>query len=248
VKHTIFYCLLVICSIVELKHAQARPIIADLSLRSIAIDSGFNGTDILLFGARNDAGDIAVVIRGPEISYTVRKKEKVAGIWVNREKIELRHTRGYYSVAASRPLDEIYNDKLLNTLGIGIDNIHWHIDAANDINTDNFVDAFVKNKKQSQLYQPTLKSVNFIGDTLFRALIHFPETIPKGIYSAEVYLFSDGALVGMQTTPLEVYKTGADAFIYDLAHHYPVLYGLLAIALALLAGWLAGAVFRKVQS
>jgi uncharacterized protein (TIGR02186 family) len=239
----ILVSLLIICSAF---YANARPIIADLSLRSIPIDSGFNGTDILLFGARNDAGDIVVVVRGPETSYTVRQKSQIAGVWVNRDKVEMHHARGYYSVAASRPLDELYNDTLLQVLGVGVDNIHWHIDAASNMDSTPFVEAFVANKELDKLYQPTVKSVNFIGDTLFRTLIHFPETIPKGTYSAEVYLFSDGALVGMQTTPLEVYKTGADAFIYEFAHNHPAFYGLFAIAIALLAGWLAGIIFRKV--
>lgn len=247
-KYPLFYGIITLLCLILPGYSFGRPVIADLSLRSIAIDSGFTGTDILLFGARNDAGDIVVVVRGPESSYVVRKKEQMAGVWINKDKIEMHHTRGYYMVSANRPLDELQNDMLLKVLGIGIDNIHWNIDAANDISPDAFVNAFVSNKKEATLYQPTIKEVSFTGDTLFRTLIHFPETIPKGVYSAEIYLFSDGELVGMQVTPLEVYKTGADAFIYELAHRYPALYGVIAIALALVAGWGAGLIFRKVQS
>lgn len=234
------------CFIVFSSSVMARPIIADLSLRSIAIDSGFNGTDILLFGARNDAGDIVVVVRGPESSYVVRKKESVAGVWINRKSIEVHGALGYYAIAASRPLDEIHNDGLLTSLGIGAQNISWNIDAPRGVNREEFVDAFIEKKNEMELYQPKIKSVNFTGDTLFRTVINFPDNIPKGVYSAEIYLFSDGQLVGMQVTPLDVYKTGFDAFIYDLAHKHSLLYGIMAIALALLSGWIAGLVFRKV--
>jgi uncharacterized protein (TIGR02186 family) len=228
-------------------HAAARPVIADLSLRSIAIDSGFSGTDILLFGARNDAGDIVVVVRGPEVSYIVRKKEQVAGIWVNRKHAEIHNALGFYSVGANRPLDELHNEGLLKALNIGQENIVWKADAPGDTEVKEFVDAFVQNKETKGLYQPSIKDVSFTGDTLFRSIIHFPENIPRGVYSTEVYLFSDGQLVGMQTTPLDVYKTGMDAFIYDIAHSQPVLYGIIAIGLALICGWGAGAIFRRVQ-
>lgn len=43
---------------------SAKPIVADLALRSIEIDTNFTGIDILLFGARDDAGDIVIVVRG----------------------------------------------------------------------------------------------------------------------------------------------------------------------------------------
>src|SRR5580698_5947823 len=61
--------------------ALAAPLVADLSNYRIDIDSGFNGTRIFLFGARNDNGDIAVVIRGPQKDYIVRKKKEIAGLW-----------------------------------------------------------------------------------------------------------------------------------------------------------------------
>ena len=41
-------------------------------------------------------------------------------------------------------------------------------------------------------------------------------------------------------------KIGASADLFDFAHRYAVAYGAIAVAMALMAGWLAGAVFRRV--
>ena len=81
---------------------------------------------------------------------------------------------------------------------------------------------------------------------MFRTIVHFPDNIPRGLYTAEVYLFSDGQLVTVQSTPLSVYKTGLDAFIFDLADKHSAIYGILAILVAVFSGWAAGRIFKTM--
>lgn len=240
----LFISLFIVLSITS--NSFARPLITDLSMRQIEIDSGFQGTEILLFGARNDAGDVVVVVRGPEASYVVRKKERFAGIWVNKQEATFTNSNGFYAAASSRPVEEIRNNNLLNELEIGVDNLHIEAKADDNVDIDDFRKAFLDNKQRNDLYLPIIDKVSFIGDTLFRTIIKFPENIPRGIYTAEAYLFSDGQLIGVQSTPLVVKKKGFDALVYDFAYNYPALYGIMAILIALIAGWAAGILFRKV--
>lgn len=226
--------------------SSARPVIADLSLRQIEIDSGFTGTDILLFGARNDPGDIVVVIRGPEKSYTVRKKERTLGVWVNKKQMVLSNVNGFYVVASNRPLEEIHNDYLLSSLRIGVGQESLLNTSSTNDSDFEFKDAFLKQEQKENLYLPSVQEISFIGDTLFRTVIRFPENIIRGIYTAEIYLFSDGQLSGIQSTPIIVSKKGFDALVYDFAYKHPLIYGIIAVAIALLAGWTAGHIFRRV--
>lgn len=225
--------------------ALATPVIADLSLRQIEIDSGFTGTEILLFGARNDAGDIVVVVRGPELSYMVRKKEKILGIWMNRKQAQFNNISGFYAIAASRPLEEVRNDYLINSLQIGAENIKLLPRKSTD-NIEEFRKAFLDRQEKTNLYSLKVEKVSFIGDTLFRTIIKFPDNIPRGIYTAEIYLFSDNQLAGVQSTPIIVSKKGFEAAVFDFAHMHSFFYGVIAVALALMAGWGAGLIFRKV--
>ncbi len=242
-----FITIAVALCLISFQSAQARPVIADLSLRQIEIDSGFTGTDILLFGARNDPGDIVVVIRGPEKSYIVRKKERKFGIWVNKKQMRLHDVNGFYAVASNRPLADIHNDYLLEALHIGAGAISLPA-SYNDVSGQDaeFTEAFLKKQQDENLYMPVVQEVSLLGDTLFRTVIRFPANIVRGIYTAEIYLFSDGQLSGIQSTPIIVSKKGFDAFMYDYAYKYPFLYGLIGVAIALLAGWFAGLVFRRV--
>jgi uncharacterized protein (TIGR02186 family) len=226
--------------------AAASPIVADISNYRIHMDAGFSGTRMFLFGARGDAGDVIVVVRGPEKNYVIRKKEKFAGIWINRDRMKLLGVPDFYAVAASKPFEEIEQSAAFKTLGIGEEHLlEAGIAAKTSVDTQEFADAFLQHQYAKKLYHNRAPIIDFMGETLFKTVIEFPDTIPPGNYTAEIYLVSDGEIAGMQTIPIKVLKTGIDAYIYDHAHNRPVLYGISAIVIALCAGWFAGRLFDK---
>ncbi len=224
---------------------QARPIVADLAIRSIDIGHDFAGIDILLFGARNDIGDIVVVVRGPEQPYIVRKKERMAGVWVNRKAAEFSDVPGFYAVAAVRPLEVLKNEQLLRTLGIGMERLDLPSLQESDAMHPEFREALLRHKEGKGLYVSTLNKVDFWGETLFRTVLRFPKNIMKGLYTAEVYLFNDGQLTAMQFTPFQVSHSGFEAWLHTAAHQYSLLYGIAAVLIALLAGWVASVIFHR---
>jgi uncharacterized protein (TIGR02186 family) len=87
--------------------------------------------------------------------------------------------------------------------------------------------------------------VNFIGPSLFRTTLSFPANVPPGLYKVQVFEVRDGQIVGAQRSTLVISKIGVEADIYDFAKQQGALYGLLAIALSVTLGWLAGVIFRR---
>jgi uncharacterized protein (TIGR02186 family) len=227
--------------------AIATPLVGDLSNYRINIDSGFNGTRIFLFGARNDSGDIVVVVRGPARDYIVRKKEQIAGIWVNRERMKFFGVPDFYAIATSKKLSDVAQGNLFRQLGIGQDNLLAPPpDPKSLASYDSFAAAFLRRQHQRKLYMTEPGSLNFMAETLFKTVIEFPDNIPPGHYTAEIYLISDGEVAGMQAIPINVVKSGLGAFLYTAAHESPVLYGLAAVIMALAIGWIAGRLFEKI--
>ena len=57
----------------------ANSIVADLSTDSIGINAGFNGADLLLFGAieGDNADDLVVTVEGPKTEVIVYKKDYI---------------------------------------------------------------------------------------------------------------------------------------------------------------------------
>src|SRR5271154_4365655 len=87
--------------------AHAEGLVADLTSHLIAITTGFTGASVVLFGAIDGPGDVIVAVRGPEREMTVRRKTRVAGIWVNTQQVTFANLPSFYAVAASRPMADI---------------------------------------------------------------------------------------------------------------------------------------------
>lgn len=225
--------------------AEASPIIADLSYHMIAIDSSFKGTSLLMFGARGDAGDIVIAVRGPEAEFTVRRKERHAGIWVNSATVRFKHVPRFYTIASTRPLTELGSDELLRRLRIGTDDMKLESDSVRR-DVDEFRTAFKDDRARQGLFTPIPKTISFMSDTLFKTFIDFPDKTPNGNYTAEVYLIHNGQLVSMQSTPIRVRREGTEAMLYNVAHNWPLTYGIIAVAMAFILGWAAAAAFRRI--
>ena len=98
--------------------SPAEQLLVDLSHDEIAITTGFTGTELLLFGAKEERGDVVVVVRGPGRDAVVRRRERFAGVWVNRESVVFRGVPAYYRVASNRPLEDIAKPGVLAANGI----------------------------------------------------------------------------------------------------------------------------------
>ena len=230
--------------------ASARDLIADLSSYRVDITTGFTGAGLLLFGAVEEEGDIVVTVSGPRESITVRRKERVAGIWMNTRSMHFNSAPNFYAVAATRPLEEIAPPEVLARQQIGVNHLRLRADTTDKKflpeEEDIFRAALVRQKQTQGLYAREPGQVTIIAGRLFRTRVHFPANLATGAYTAAVYLIRKGRVVHAQTTPLLVQKVGVGAEVYTFAHERSALYGLVAVFIAIAAGWLAAIVFRKV--
>ena len=238
--------LLVACLGLAAGRADARDIVADLSEHEIRITADFAGEELLLFGVTERGDDVVVVVRGPDTPVVVRRKERVLGIWMNLRSIQFGRVPSYFYVAATPGLDERALSNLLSFNRIGLD--RFPIDTTEPASPEEvteFREALVRNKQVQQLYAAETGAVTRVGDVLFRTRIPFPSNVLTGAYRVEVYQVRDGRMIQATTTPLRVTKTGVGAYISSFAHENSAAYGLIAIIVAAMAGWLGGLVFRK---
>lgn len=227
--------------------AAARELVIDLSRSVVAITTGFVGSDLLLFGVTEGTGDVIVVVRGPLRNTIVRRKERVAGVWVNRSEMEFEQVPDYYALASNRPVDEFLAPEVRDVYQIGAAHLELvprgDYDNVGEINA--FRNALIRNKQRQGLYGRIQGDVIFLGNRLFRTQIQFPANVSVGTYGVDVYLVRNGEIASAETTLLTVRKFGLEASIFDFAHRNSMAYGILAILVAVMAGWLAGAIFRK---
>jgi uncharacterized protein (TIGR02186 family) len=227
--------------------ARAQPLVTDISDHLVAITSSYTGTELLVFGAldRGD-GDIVVIVRGPAERMTVRRKDRIFGVWANFDALTFRAVPSFYAVASNRPVEGIAPARTLARLQIGPANLRLaNVAAVDDATAKPYREALIRLKTARGLYQEKSGQVAFLGNQLFRTHVKLPSNVPIGTYTAEVFLFRDGGVVAAQTTPLFVNKLGFERAVFDWAHRHAPLYGLAAVLIALFAGWIAAAAFRK---
>ena len=226
--------------------AADEPLVVDLLPQRIEIDSSFTGSTVILFGVKSVPGDIIVTLRGPEAPVVVRRKRRVAGIWINRDSVAFRDVPQYYALAASRPIEEIMQAEALdrNQIGSGhiLLNTIW-TRTADEV--EPFRDAVHRAREREDLYAAEIGEIVVIDDSLFRATLTLPANVPTGEYIAETILVGGGEVLSRRESRLMVEKSGMSAEIFNFAKGQGALYGLIAIAAALVAGWVGGVAFRK---
>ncbi|RMD63864.1 MAG: hypothetical protein D6826_03865 [Alphaproteobacteria bacterium] len=227
--------------------ARAQALVADLSRHFVAITTGFTGAEVLLFGAVEGEGDVVVVVRGPDHRVVVHRKARILGVWVNAAQMTFEHVPSFYAVAASGPLAEIASETVRARHELGVEYLRLRLPPAKA--SPNVAlewrKGLVRNYQRLGLYPREPGTVTFLGNRLFRTRITLPANVPTGVYQVQTYLLRHGRIVSAQTTPLSVSKIGTEAVISDFARRQAPLYGLIAITVALVAGWIAHLAFRK---
>lgn len=230
--------------------AQAEQLIVALSSEEVKITSNFTGTSIAVFGAiepdaatvsRPSFYDVVVTVKGPAESVVTRRKDHIAGIWLNNGSRTLRDMPSFYAVNASRPLSDVTTPQTLKRYRLGADEI---VGAALPA-ADPFAQAFVRLKQEAGLYREEAYGVLFPAITVFQTAVQIPANVPIGKYMATVYLFRDGAMLASGDSEIRISKTGFEQFTFDLAHDRGLVYGLICVILAIFTGWLAGVIFRR---
>jgi uncharacterized protein (TIGR02186 family) len=252
-KNPLQSCLIAALTMVSAT-AGAQELVSGLSTDLIQITSNFNGTDIVLFGAIEAPGettpskdqDLVVVIRGPPVDMTVRRKEHVFGIWINREEVHLTGMPGYYFLASTRPLDDIASLTTLQRFRLGTANLDAVTRGATDpADAAAFRAAAVRDLKRDHLYWESPTGIEFLSRTLFRAQIPIPSAVPPGEYRAEVFLFRGGAVVSAQSSPLFVDKSGFERQVFNYAYQASFAYGFVTVLMALGFGYAGFVIFRR---
>jgi len=234
--------------------AAQESLVAGISTDSIALTANFTGSEILVFGAiRRDTPipmgesplDIIVTLKGPARNETVRRKERVLGIWVNTASVRVREVPSYYALASTRPLAEILTATERLRYRIGLDQAVRRFGSHPTItDTRDFAAALVRLRLKNGLYTRNEGGVQLAEETLFQTQFEMPTNLVEGDYAAEIFMIRNREVISSGGTTVRVRKAGIERWLYNLSRDQPLLYGLLAVAMALLTGWLAAAAFR----
>lgn len=239
-------------ALVMLGGARDPILVPEVSQHEVALQQGFTGTELLLFGAiltpegsrAAQDYDIVIVLKGPTQSIVLREKQKVAGIWINADSTELRSAPSYYAIASTRPIKDIVDDKTAAIYELGLKWLQLSpIGAIDPQEQTRFANGLVDLNRRNGLYREEEGGVKVSEQVLYQARIGLPSQVPTGTYTAETFAISKGRVVASASSQVEVRKLGLERAIAIFADDYGFAYGLLAVFVSVGMGWLAGRLF-----
>ena len=247
--------LIALLCLLVLTGARDPILVPEVSQHEVQVRQGFRGTELLLFGAiltpeGTRAGqdyDIVVVLKGPTNSIVLREKQRIAGIWINAESTEFRSAPSFFAVASSRPIPKIVDDKTAAIYELGLPWLQLSpIGAYDPKEQARFSAGLVDLMQRDGLYKDDPRGVKVSEQVLYQARIALPSNVQTGTYTAETFAITKGRVVASAISRVEVKKQGFERAVAQFAEYNGFFYGLLAVALSVAMGFMAGRLFALV--
>ncbi len=241
---------MVVLLALALPAAAQEVIVAGMSQNRVSITADFDGSEILIYGAvkrdappPEDVGalEVIVTVEGPSTPVAVRRKDRVVGIFDSAP--------SFYAVATTGPLDHILSDVDNLRYGITIERMIRAIGISDEADqAGEFVLALLRVRTNEGRYRVLEGKVELTEDTLFRTDVVLPANLTEGEYKVRLFLLRDKRVIASQERVIGVRKEGLERFVFNLAQEQPLIYGLVSLVLAALAGWGASAAFRLIRT
>lgn len=251
---------LIVLSVFLWRPAAAEELVTGVSHETISITSDFTGFELVVFGTINNIQkatapddqatmgryNIMVLIEGPKVAKVIRRKERIAGIWVNRHSAEFNRVPGSYLLMTSTHPDDPVFDEVKKLLKIGLKDAPFGRadEARQEESVDEFRDAVLRIKMKEGLYRESA-GVQFLGDNLFLAKFDIPALVPIGAHAVRSVLLLDGKLISEASHTVIIRKRGFEQLIFDLSRNRSYLYGVFSVLIAILTGWLSVLILRN---
>jgi hypothetical protein len=236
-----------------------------VATRRVPISYSFSGHQVFLYGQLPPGSNgVFAVMEGPDSGETrLMKKGRVVLFWMGVRQYELGHAPGLYLVNFHCPL---CNGQGKCTHGAKLDTINRALGSAADpIGPDailertsltvlngeiqegehaEVVEGFWKLQEHRGLYGLHENAIRVTEAGTLYHVFDLPAEAPEGKYRILTHFLRDDTLVAIARNDLFVRQSGVIAWLSRLAERHALTYGGFTVAIALLAGFLAGSLFK----
>ena len=238
---------------------------ARVATRRVPISYSFSGHQVFLYGQLPPGSNgVFAVMEGPSMGEArLMKKGKVVFFWMGVRQYELAHAPGLYLVNLHCPLCNGQGDcthatdleAINRALGSAADHIGPDAILAKtslevlggepeDGEHAQVVEGFWKLQESHGIYGLRENAIRVAEDGVLYHVFDLPAEAPEGKYRILTHFLRDETLVAVARNDLFVRQSGIIAWLSRLAERHAMTYGGFTVAIALLAGFLAGSLFK----
>jgi uncharacterized protein (TIGR02186 family) len=233
--------------------AQAQtPAVISVRPEKVGIGTFYNGENVTVTAAFPAGYEVAMKLTGPDEDLELMQKGRVWGLWMNVEEVFFQKVPSLYIVMTSKRLDELARPGILERFQIRYRTLRSRaqLRGSRDSRPELF-DQLIRLKEHDQLYSISengLKIKHFQGHyNKVVAEFYLPPKAPPGQYKIELIGFKDKEAIILGSSTLKLEKKGLSAFLYNIANRHGLLYGFLAVLIALISGLSIGILFSPTR-
>ncbi len=232
-----------------------------LARTTLQITTFYNGTTLEASGTLPADADVLLHVIGAKKDVALKVKGKVAGLlWMNKTDVELENAPAVYMVYTPEKvgkdllLSQLEGDakalvKDVAMLGIGYKALVKDIAIKPETADKKFIfGEYVKLMEKARVYGVYNGSVEYgpikDGKKSFAVTLIIPPKMNAGKYLVEAITIKDGKAVGQASEEITIELSGLPKIIASLSYKHSLLFGIMAVVIAVATGLLIGVLFK----
>jgi hypothetical protein len=245
-------CLLPIWLLIMVFHipavGSAAPENFQVLPNKVDIGESFQGAEIKVSAEIPPGSNAIVEFRGDNHQDRLLRKGRRGGLWMNVGEVTVDNAPTLYLLMSTDP--GLVSDAARESRW-GYDVLRKQVKLSGAMpkgGKDKLFQQFIKLKESEQLYGVFPGALKLISTSDNRARVEgqfaLPDKIPPANYKIHFFVLNSGKVVEHNTTEFPVEMRGMPAILASLAYDHATLYGLVAVIIAILAGFIMALIFK----
>jgi len=241
----IVWCLTMLVLLGLAASVQAETVTLQVVPPVVEISTFFNGREVTITGTLPAGHQAVAEVLGPEGEEHLMRKGRRGPLWMNVGEVTVSDAPSLYLVLSSAA------ELLQGTSPWGFQSLKRQITLAGqvkDSENGKFQEQFFALKQREKLYAALPEGLKLSpaggGRLEVRGRFWIPANVRPDTYKVCLIAVRDGQAVDRQCIDLSVHMVGFPAFFMSLAYEHGLLYGILAVVVAIFTGFLMGYLFK----
>ena len=202
----------------------------------------YDGAELRIEGMAAEGTQVVIVLKGPEVEEVFNKKGRLGPIWVNSGKVHISGIPSLFLSFSPRPVEELLSREAIDQYQLDETAIRNQMKVEPSQQDQEKVRAnYLSLKTQQGIYRVVSDGIKMgaptQGGAPFTLDLRWPKKAPPAHYVVHVYECKDNQVLRQSTVPLSVEEVGFPAKMAYLAKDRAVLYGIIAVIVAMVAGF-----------
>jgi uncharacterized protein (TIGR02186 family) len=219
------------------------PVSVSVSESIIRITPRYHGELVRVTGTAPEECAVVVKLSSPRKVVHYSRKRKVGPLWLSVGQVYFNNVPLMYKVKSTGLLDDLLPvaDRIKYVLGK--QGLKASIKVTSKVDRDVYLNEMILIRERIRFFSFGEGSVQRQGRS-FSTTFFWPPDGPPGLYHVEAFAIRQGRIVGTAETQVQVELVGFEAWVRSLATNHGIIYGMLAVIIAIASGLLVSMGFR----